>query len=60
MEIFIPGLLSIIAYFLICIHKEIKSIGEKVEKLMINEAADRERLEDQERRISNIEFKKGT
>lgn len=57
-EIIISVLLSIIAFFLSGIHKEIKQIGEKVTRLMINEAASRERLEDHERRISQLELKK--
>lgn len=57
-EILISVLLSIIAFFLVGIHREIKQIGEKVEKLMINEAASRERLDAQEERITKLELKK--
>jgi hypothetical protein len=51
-------LTPLVVYFLHSIHKEIKTIGDKVEQLMINEAANRERLDDQERRITTLELKK--
>lgn len=56
---YVATLLSpLVVYFLHSIHKEIKQIGQKVEQLRINEAANSERLEDQERRISILELKK--
>lgn len=54
-DIIISALLSVIGFFLVAIFSSLQKVSRNVEKLMINEAAHKEQLQDLERRINQIE-----
>lgn len=57
-NIIIAVLLSVIGFLLGSLYLDIKKISRNVERLMINDAATKERLEDLERRIDIVEHLK--